>query len=137
MYNVKKVSGVVLSIVIVGIIYHKEAFSHGAKRFIPIPAAEGRGITAKVRLQTGTAAYTGLPLQLRSSFLLHLGLHRHIFALLSRDPGRRSSILLDLVHCRYWTDHRCIELRWTLFALRDPVLDLPFAQALIWLCTAI
>src|SRR5258708_14034861 len=99
MYNVKRVSGVVLLFLIVGLIYHKEAFSHGAKR--SIPEAEGRSITAKVWLPARIAAHAGVPLQLRSSFLLHLGLHRYLFALLSRYPGRWSCILLDFVHrCR-------------------------------------
>src|SRR5260370_16350789 len=109
MYNVKRVSGVVLLFLIVGLIYHKEAFSHGAKR--SIPEAEGRSITAKVWLPARIAAHAGVPLQLRSSFLLHLALPRSLFALLSRYPATWSSILLDLVHRCRRTVHCSVELR--------------------------
>src|SRR5579863_3045808 len=89
----------------------KEAFTHGAVRFIPIPGATGRSITAKVWLQAGTTAFAGLPLQLRGRFLLHFCLHRHIFPLCARPGGWRPGLFLDMANCRHWAVPCSAQLR--------------------------
>src|SRR5205814_8160501 len=104
----QEVGRAVFTFLSVGIIYDKGGVSHGTTQFIP--GAAGRSITAKVWLQAGIAANAGIPLQFRSSFLLHLRLNGHFFSLLSRPGGRRSGIFLDLAYRRYWTIPGCIEL---------------------------